>query len=118
MKQSKNQLFLLLWKHFILQKRSIPGLLLKLIVPALFAIILMPVRTVIKSDLNPEETTYKPFDLEKFSNEIIIYRNSSFAYWPNTSDLVNRIMKRVSNSIELDYTCMHAYHFFLLLNYI
>ena len=105
MKKSKNQLFLLLWKHFILQKRSIPGLLLKLLVPALFAIILMPVRTVIKSDLNPEETAYKPFDLEKSSNDVIIYRNSSFAYWPNTSDLVNRVMKRVSDKIELDNIC-------------
>lgn len=104
-----NQLNLLLSKHFQIQKRSIIGLLLKLIIPAIFAIILMPIRTVIKSDSNYNDTTYKSFNLENFGNSLPLYKNSSFAYCPNSSNLVNNIMMEASETLNLDFKCKKCF---------
>ena len=101
-----SQLKLLLWKHFLLQKRSLFSLILKLSIPALFAFVFMPIRTVIKTGFNPNDTTYYSFDLDTFDQSLPLYKNSSFSYFPNTSELVNLVMKRTSSALELDFTCI------------
>ncbi len=102
---SFSQLNLLLWKHFKIQKRSLIGFLLKLTVPALFAIVFMPIRTLIKSNANTNHTTYYSFDLEDFDPRLTVYLNSTFSYYPNNSKLVNNVMKTVSNNLNLNYKC-------------
>jgi ATP-binding cassette subfamily A (ABC1) protein 3 len=98
-----SQLKLLLWKHFLLQKRSLFSLMLKLSVPALFAIVFMPIRTVIKTGSNPNDTTYYSFDLDSFDPSLPLYKNSSFGYFPNSSQLINSIMSRAASALELDF---------------
>ena len=100
-----SQLNLLLWKHFQIQKRSLIGLLLKLTVPALFALVFMPIRTLIKSNAYTNDTTYYSFDLENFDPRLTVYLNSTFSYYPNNSKLVNNIMKTVSENLVLNYRC-------------
>ena len=102
-----NQLKLLLWKHFKIQKRSLFGLLLKLTIPAIFAIVFMPIRTLIKSNANTNDTSYYSFDLENFDPRLTVYLNSTFSYYPNNSKLVNNVMKTVSEKLVLDYRCLY-----------
>ena len=104
-----NQLKLLLWKQFIIQKRSLFSLVLKLAMPIFFAIILMPIRTVIKSDSNNDDIKYKSFKMESFSNQLILYKNSSFSYYPNNSNQVNNIMKKAASSLNLDFECNNLF---------
>ena len=104
-KKSIQQFLLLLWKNFTIQKRSIFGSLLILTLPALFAVILMPIRTLIKSKSHPNDTTYKPIRFDNFDPELPLFGNSSFAYYPNNSEVVNKIMSKVSDSLSLNYQC-------------
>ena len=61
-----NQLKLLLWKNYALQKRSVIGTILELAVPALFAIILLPIRTIIKSNDHPLDSNFTAFSPHSF----------------------------------------------------
>lgn len=86
------QLWLLLWKNFRLQLRSPIGLLIEILTPALFAIILLPIRTIVKSETFNTTTTYSPFSPLYFP---IIPGVTQIAYSPNDVDLANRIMNQV-----------------------
>lgn len=65
-KKNFNQLGLLLWKNYVLQKRSIIGTILELLLPAFFAIILLPIRGIVKSNNLANDTLYRPFSLDPF----------------------------------------------------
>jgi len=98
MKRNLNQLYLLLWKNYRLQIRSIIGLIIELLVPAMFAIILLPIRTIVKADFKSNFTEYEQFAFNKvfrFKNETII------AYQPDNSQLLDRIMTRVGDNLKL-----------------
>ena len=96
-RRNLNQLNLLLWKNYRLQLKSIIGLILELTVPALFAIILLPIRTIVKSEQLDYDTFYNTFDLNNFT-----FRNYILAYQPNDSLLVNRIMEKTRDDLKIN----------------
>lgn len=99
------QLQLLLWKNFVVQKRSIIGLLLKLTIPAVFAIVFIPLRLLVKSNSYVNDTTFNSFEVDAFSNHLHLHRNSTFSYCPNTSQLANRIMSQTASLLNLEVAC-------------
>lgn len=110
------QLALLLWKNTLLQKRSIISTILEILVPALFVIILLPIRTIVRSDLHPDDTVYDEFTINElpssltppFPSDLHIDQMTArvglwtFAYAPNNTDLVNGIMKNVGDSLNMN----------------
>jgi len=103
------QLNLLLWKNFVIQKRSLLGLILKLTIPALFAIVFIPIRASIKSKFHENETTFDSFLVDSLSNDLPLFKNSTFAYCPNTSVLIDRVMRQVSSLLVLETACIIFY---------
>jgi len=98
-----SQLWLLLWKNLQLQKRSIIGSIIELTLPAIFAIILIPIRTIVKSDHKLNDTTYGPFTINKL-DEFFLNGNFSFGYFPKNSTKIDNMMKKIANRLELDST--------------
>ena len=92
-KRNLNQLGILLWKNQKIQIRSLIGLFLEVFSPCLFAIILLPIRTIVKSQIYSEPIVYEPFSLEQntfsFQNFTLLY-----AYQPKNV-ITDEIMKRV-----------------------
>ena len=101
-KASSSQLALLLWKNAVLQKRSLFGALLELLIPAVFVLILLPIRTIVESNQKANFTTYNSFGLNMFDIPFL-FRNFSFGVSPNNSPLVNNITNRVANQFNLKY---------------
>jgi hypothetical protein len=111
----KSQLNLLLWKNYKLQIRSIVGLLLEILVPALFAIILLPIRRIVKSEINPKDKVYDPFDVDLLPPDLVpnvsVFRTQNFAnfksglwcfgFQPN-NDFTNLIMNNFARRLSLD----------------
>ena len=112
LKVSLNQLKLLLWKSFKLQKRSVIGTILELALPAFFAIILLPIRSIVKSTAHPNDTVYEQFSPAQWpltypkptppSNKMINYTivNDTNLLWrigytPNNDTLVTKLMKNL-----------------------
>ena len=99
-KMFSNQLNILLWKNFLLQKRYGIGTLIEILLPAVFAIILLPIRTIVKSQQIKNDTTFIPFSVDTF------YPNFKFdslniGYAPNNSERLSKIMKTVSSNFKL-----------------
>lgn len=84
----------------------------------MFAMILLPVRGVVKSELFANNTVYKPFSIEKLPHDLtpftIDYDYSkkymnmpkngalwNFAYQPNNSVIVNKMMLKVAKNLHL-----------------
>lgn len=97
-KQDMQQLWLLLWKNFRLQLRSPIGLFFEILAPCLFAIILLPIRTIVKSENIAVTTTYEPFDVTSL---LPILQRRQLVYQPVDSMLVNSIMIKVAPSLNL-----------------
>lgn len=110
---TSNQLSLLLWKIYLVQKRSPILSILELIMPAILSIILLPIRQIVNTNDLVNNTVYDAFNLEDFDNNFIIYKNSTFAYYPNNSAVTNEIMKKISEKFQLNYECKH----FILFNF-
>ena len=115
------QLKLLLWKNFLVSKRSKIGTLMEIIVPTIFVMILLPIRTIVKSEYFPNDTTFNEFDFNQLPDRLtpqppfsLINRISNnknvaaaalqwkFAYQPNSSELANRIMLKVGSNLGMD----------------
>ena len=113
------QLKLLLWKNFLISKRSKIGTLMEIIVPTIFVMILLPIRTIVKSEYFPNDTYFREFDFNQLPNELTPQapfglRNRistskdtaalqwKFAYQPNSSELANRIMLKVGSNLGMD----------------
>lgn len=103
-KPHHNQLLLLLWKNFSLQKRSIIGTILELTIPAIFAIILLPIRTIVNSEQRTNDTTFNAFEINEFGESVIGRNYSAFAYYPG-SIRVNNLMKNVEKKLNLTSFC-------------
>lgn len=111
--ENMRQLKLLLWKKYLIQKRSKIGTLMELVVPTLFVIILLPIRTIVKSNYYTNDTTYTEFEFNKLPFNLrpiptVIGRQSlewTFAYQPNSSDLANRIMSKVGSNLGMNIVC-------------
>ncbi len=106
-KTALNQLSLLLWKSFVIQMRSPISTILELVVPAFFALILLPIRHTIKTHIISNDTTFKSFSLDlDFPADTPVWTDSTFGYYPNTSKFVNDIMLRTSEKLnEFKYKC-------------
>ena len=99
-KRNLKQLNLLLWKNSKLQIRSIIGLIIELTVPALFAIILLPIRTIVNADLKSESTEYNSFDINtiKLTNT----NKKVIAYQPGDSIFLKEIMQSVGKNLKFE----------------
>lgn len=110
-KKDMQQLWLLLWKNFRLQLRSPIGLFFEILAPALFAIILLPIRTIVKSENIAETTLYNSFDVDSL---LPILQRRQIVFQPTDSALVNRIMASVAPSLNLTsrgiYISSHSFH--------
>ena len=117
-----NQLVLLLWKNAKLQSRSWIGTSLEIFVPAMFAIILLPIRTIVNSDRYLNNTVYPNFAINDFPDSltppVFFYEDNTFklnklenawqwqfAYQPNDSAKINKIMETVAKKLNLRLTC-------------
>ena len=103
-KRNFDQLLLLIWKNYRLQVRSIIGLVVELLVPAMFAIILLPIRTIVNADFKANSTEYEAFGFDKvmrFKNETTI------AYQPDDSPLLDRMMLRVGDKLNFSVRGKH-----------
>lgn len=54
---------LLMWKNFLLQYRHKIQTIIEILVPVLFSVILILIRSIVSPDLYPEKTVYKSFDI-------------------------------------------------------
>lgn len=104
---SMSQLKLLFWKNWTLQKRSLIACILELLIPALFAFILLPIRRIVKSDHYLNDTVFPAFRFDQLPPQLTPEYSSGFnlwsvAYQPNNSQLVDRIMSQVGKSISVD----------------
>lgn len=116
-----HQFWLLLWKNYKLQKRSLIGTVLEIAVPALFAFILMPIRRIVKSDQYLNDTTFRNFDVETFDGgltptylfnlkQLESWHTANegpspfwcFAYEPKNSTLADSIMQIVADKLLMN----------------
>jgi ATP-binding cassette subfamily A (ABC1) protein 3 len=108
-----NQLRLLIWKNWCLQKRSIIGTVIELFVPALFAIILLPIRTIVDSDQYLNDTIYPTFNFDSLPLnlqpdagnglfDLFFTYSWSFAYYPNNTELGQKIAKKIGQDLKMN----------------
>jgi ATP-binding cassette subfamily A (ABC1) protein 3 len=119
-KKNLNQLRLLLWKNYALQKRSVIGTILELAIPAFFAIILLPIRGIIKSNDHKNDTIFDPFQVDLWPKNLnpqppslLYYDNNNhwklnsmkhsanewwcLGYAPNNNSFVNNLMSNLTS---------------------
>jgi ATP-binding cassette subfamily A (ABC1) protein 3 len=102
------QFNLLIWKNYSLQKRAKIGLIIELLLPAIFAIILLPIRTLVRSDQR-NDTIYRLFDVNHlpFGLRPPQVKKWIFGYQPNSSDLINNLMSDLAKEKDLDIRGFH-----------
>lgn len=74
-------------------------------IKSIFAFVLLPIRGIIDSDIYANNTVYKPFEINQFPFTLQPSGNQtmwSFAYQPKNSDIVNKLMTKVSNELNLN----------------
>ena len=104
-KKQYSQLWLSLWKHSLLQRRSLLQTLIELIVPAVFVIMLLPIRTLIITEERTNFTTYRPFGLNMLDLRLLFSNTKfNFSYYPNDSRLIDTIAKKVGIRLHLGYS--------------
>ena len=67
----------------------------------MFAIILLPIRTIVKADLKSNFTEYDQFSFNSVNNIL----KDTIAYQPNDSELLNRIMQKVGKNLKFKIAC-------------
>lgn len=58
---------LLMWKNFLLQYRHRVQTIVEILVPVLFSVILVLIRSIVDPDLFPANTIYKPFEINNIN---------------------------------------------------
>jgi ATP-binding cassette subfamily A (ABC1) protein 3 len=120
-KQDMKQLNLLVWKNWSLQKRAVISTLIELLVPAVFAIILLPIRHIVPSNQYTNDTTYPPFSIDRLPKDLQPAPDDNFypsnsdtahsqlnaflwslAYQPNNSALLDKIMTKVRTKVRVN----------------
>lgn len=103
LKSNLKQLGLLTWKNYTIQKRSIIGLLLEILLPALFSIILLPIRSIVKSVDYPNVTNYSTFDINTmpYLNKPLMANQWYIGYNTLSNNLLaKQIMSQVVNKLN------------------
>lgn len=88
---------LLLWKNFVLAKRTPIRTILEIILPVFFGFLLLAIRHIVKSETFPNGTTYQSFSFDQlpdFSSPI-----NRFAYTPNTN-FTGEVMAKVAKHFQ------------------
>ena len=68
-----SQFWLLLWKNWLLQKRSVVVTIFQIIIPVLFAVVLLGVRALVDSKFVKYPTTWESFEASTFPSHIRWY---------------------------------------------
>lgn len=97
-KTNIKQLFLLFWKNFRLQLKSPVGLALEILVPAIFAFILLPIRSIVDSTLFENTIFFSPFKIEKLP---IVFTQYTLVYHPNNSQFISDLIESVGSDLNL-----------------
>nr|QNH67917.1 ATP-binding cassette transporter subfamily A member 3 X1 [Brachionus plicatilis] len=99
-KTNLKQLILLLWKNLRLQLKSPVGLALEILVPAIFAFILLPIRSIVDSDLFDEPIFFSSFSVDTLPSKFLL-EQYSIAYHPNSSEFIPNLMQAVGSDLNL-----------------
>jgi hypothetical protein len=89
---------LLLWKNFILAKRTPIRTTLEIILPVFFGFLLLAIRHIVKSEAHPNSTIYHSYSFDALPSFNDGIPPSYIAYAPNTS-FPNQVMTRVAQSL-------------------
>ncbi|XP_076823215.1 phospholipid-transporting ATPase ABCA3-like isoform X1 [Clavelina lepadiformis] len=104
MGSSFNQLRLLLWKNYILQKRRPVATVIELLIPLLFSAILVIVRTEISVTYYSESKKWPSFpinNLPKFDISVLPQDGTwNIAYAPDNIDSINQVMENAKNHLN------------------
>lgn len=101
LKSNFKQFGLLTWKNYVIQKRSIFALILELVLPALFAAILLPIRGIVKSEIYPNDTIFNEFEVTNlpYLNRPRVADQWYIGYSPNIS-FSEQIMQNVATKLS------------------
>lgn len=64
---------LLMWKNFLLQYRHKIQTIIEIMVPVLFSVILVLIRSIVSPDLFPNKTVYNSFDISTLRPLRLVY---------------------------------------------
>lgn len=73
MANSFDKFRLLMWKNFLLQYRHKFQTVAEILVPVLFSVILILIRSIVDPDLYPNKTTYNSFDISTLRSLRLVY---------------------------------------------
>eukprot|EP00057_Strongylocentrotus_purpuratus_P033371 XP_791165.4 PREDICTED: ATP-binding cassette sub-family A member 3 [Strongylocentrotus purpuratus] len=97
-----SQLRLLLWKNFLLQLRRVIATIFEILIPVLFACILIGIRHAVDYTVYPNATVYDTFNINNLPHNLTIFPLPvtvwQMAYTPNTS-ATNQIMSHVVKNL-------------------
>ena len=69
------QFGLLLWKNWLLQKRRVVVTIFQIIIPVLFAVVLLGIRALVDSNFVEYPTTWESFEASTFPSRLTRYLN-------------------------------------------
>lgn len=104
------QFRLLLWKNWLLQLRQPVVTLFEVLLPTLFACLLIGFRSLVDYKYISTSTTFSPFTIDAFPHNLTISRMNNpglpweLAYCPNisvTEDIVDQAAANVVGSVKL-----------------
>lgn len=80
------QFILLLWKNWLLQKRKVCVTVFEIVMPIVFAVILVCIRLIAKNETISNPTIWPPFQ----PNDVFLNgEKNEILYSPNTTDIIN-----------------------------